>query len=90
MIRDTLTPVCGGSRGVSPRPGGERGMMPSISSSMGGPMKPLRRSSPGTRSRSTPDERWRILTLLEMERQMMMQTSCGWFFDDITEPGASR
>ncbi|NLA30983.1 MAG: DUF3536 domain-containing protein [Methanomicrobiales archaeon] len=37
----------------------------------------------------TPDERWRILTLLEMERQMMlMQTSCGWFFDDITEPGS--
>ena len=37
----------------------------------------------------TPDERRRTLTLLEMERQMMlMQTSCGWFFDDITDPGS--
>lgn len=35
------------------------------------------------------DERQRVLALLEMERQaMMMQTSCGWFFDDITEPGS--
>mgnify|MGYP002083022205 CR=1 FL=1 len=34
-------------------------------------------------------ERRRVLALLELERQMMlMQTSCGWFFDDITEPGS--
>lgn len=31
----------------------------------------------------------RLLSLLEIERQMMlMQTSCGWFFDDIAEPGS--
>jgi len=36
-----------------------------------------------------PGERRRVLSLLEAERQaMMMQTSCGWFFDDITEPGS--
>ena len=36
-----------------------------------------------------PDERRRILALLEMGRQaMLMQTSCGWFFDDLTEPGS--
>ena len=33
--------------------------------------------------------RRRVLALLELERQaMLMQTSCGWFFDDITEPGS--
>ncbi|MDN7013488.1 DUF3536 domain-containing protein [Methanoculleus sp. FWC-SCC3] len=33
--------------------------------------------------------RQRVLSLLEAERQaMLMQTSCGWFFDDITEPGS--
>jgi hypothetical protein len=33
--------------------------------------------------------RRRVLSLLELERQaMLMQTSCGWFFDDITEPGS--
>ncbi|MDK2890010.1 MAG: hypothetical protein PWR21_642 [Methanoculleus sp.] len=37
----------------------------------------------------SPDDRRRILALLEMERQtMLMQTSCGWFFDDIMEPGS--
>ena len=34
-------------------------------------------------------ERRRVLMLLEIERQaMLMQTSCGWFFDDIAEPGS--
>ena len=37
----------------------------------------------------SPDDRRRVLFLLEIERQaMLMQTSCGWFFDDITEPGS--
>jgi alpha-amylase/alpha-mannosidase (GH57 family) len=36
-----------------------------------------------------PAETSRLLTLLEMERQaMLMATSCGWFFDDLTEPGS--
>lgn len=36
-----------------------------------------------------PAERRRVLTLLEMERQaVLMQTSCGWFFDDVGEPGS--
>ncbi len=36
-----------------------------------------------------PAESSRLLTLLEMERQaMLMATSCGWFFDDLTEPGS--
>lgn len=36
----------------------------------------------------TSEEQRRVLAFLEMERQaMLMQTSCGWFFDDITEPG---
>ncbi|HOI13951.1 MAG TPA: DUF3536 domain-containing protein [Methanoculleus sp.] len=44
------------------------------------------RHAPGGLS---PDDRRRVLALLEMERQaMLMQTSCGWFFDDITEPGS--
>jgi alpha-amylase/alpha-mannosidase (GH57 family) len=31
----------------------------------------------------------RLLSLLETARQvMLMQTSCGWFFDDIAEPGS--
>jgi hypothetical protein len=46
----------------------------------------LARHAPGDLS---PDERQRILALLEIERQtMLMQTSCGWFFDDIMEPGS--
>ncbi|WP_243671212.1 DUF3536 domain-containing protein, partial [Methanoculleus chikugoensis] len=45
------------------------------------------RHAPGGLS---PDDRRRVLFLLEIERQaMLMQTSCGWFFDDITEPGGS-
>lgn len=37
----------------------------------------------------TADEQRQTLALLDMERQaMLMQTSCGWFFDDITEPGS--
>ncbi|MCE5339254.1 MAG: DUF3536 domain-containing protein [Methanomicrobiaceae archaeon] len=37
----------------------------------------------------SPGGRRRVLALLELERQaMLMQTSCGWFFDDITEPGS--
>ncbi len=37
----------------------------------------------------SPDERRRVLSILEMDRQaMLMQTSCGWFFDDIAEPGS--
>ncbi len=37
----------------------------------------------------SPEGRRRVLALLELERQaMLMQTSCGWFFDDITEPGS--
>ena len=44
------------------------------------------RHAPGSLS---PDERRRVLALLELERQvMLMQTSCGWFFDDIAEPGS--
>jgi alpha-amylase/alpha-mannosidase (GH57 family) len=36
-----------------------------------------------------PQEQRRFLMLLEMQRQsMMMQTSCGWFFDEISEPGS--
>lgn len=46
----------------------------------------LARHAPGGLS---PDDRRRVLAFLEMERQaMLMQTSCGWFFDDITEPGS--
>ncbi|WP_214019376.1 DUF3536 domain-containing protein [Methanoculleus sp.] len=46
----------------------------------------ISRHAPGALS---PDDRWRVLALLEAERQaMLMQTSCGWFFDDITEPGS--
>jgi alpha-amylase/alpha-mannosidase (GH57 family) len=33
----------------------------------------------------TPEERTRALTLLEMQRcRLLMFTSCGWFFDDIS------
>ncbi len=36
-----------------------------------------------------PDETAMLLRLLEMERQaMLMATSCGWFFDDISELGS--
>lgn len=35
------------------------------------------------------EDRQRLLALLEIERQAnLMQTSCGWFFDDIAEPGS--
>ena len=35
------------------------------------------------------EERQRLLALFEIERQAnLMQTSCGWFFDDIAEPGS--
>ncbi|MCM2465746.1 DUF3536 domain-containing protein [Methanoculleus oceani] len=37
----------------------------------------------------SPDDRRRVLAFLEIEHQaMLMQTSCGWFFDDLTEPGS--
>ena len=33
----------------------------------------------------SPDERWRALTYLELQRMLLlMYTSCGWFFNDIS------
>jgi len=35
--------------------------------------------------RASPNEQWRALTYLELQRMLLlMYTSCGWFFNDIS------